>query len=123
MFKPTKTNSSVESSKYVANGSRSNLFKKKIALLPQTFVLNTSEFPELFDTNTNTNTNISKKNVTWTDQQLTNSTNENISLVIKEVPDKLDILINKVDILIDLITNLAKQSVAVNSLDPPCSEI
>ena len=90
------------------------------------------------DTNTNTNTNTSKKNVTWTDQQLTNTTNENISLVIKEVPDKLDILINKVDILIDLITNLANQSVknsyvknsyvenqsvTVNSLDPTCSEI
>ena len=64
MFKPTKTNSSVESSKYVANGSRSNLFKKKIALLPQTFVLNTSEFPELFDTNTNTNTNTTNNYMT-----------------------------------------------------------
>ena len=68
------------------------------------------------DKDTNSNTNINKKNVTWTDQTLTNNTNntnnDNISLLIEEIPlkkDKVDILTDKVDILIDLMTKLTKQ--------------
>jgi hypothetical protein len=65
----------------------------------------------------NTNINVSKKNVSWTDQKLTNSNNENLSLLIEELSpvlevekqDKIDILTNKVDILIDLMTKLTKQ--------------
>jgi predicted DNA-binding protein (UPF0251 family) len=59
-----------------------------------------------------------KKNVSWNDDKKSN--NDNISLFIeeiseisgkKEIPaDKVDILINKVDILIDLMTKMVKQS-------------
>ena len=65
------------------------------------------------DTNTNTNTN--KKNVTWTDQTLTDqilTKNDHISLLIEEIPlkkDKVDILTDKVDVLIDLMTKLTSQ--------------
>jgi hypothetical protein len=71
------------------------------------------------DTNTNTNTN--KKNVTWTDQTLTNINNINninndhISLLIEELhpkKDKIDILTDKVDILIDLLTKLTRDPLA-----------
>jgi hypothetical protein len=57
----------------------------------------------------------SKKNVTWDDNPLVN--NNNMSLLIEEImpinaernTDKMDILINKVDVLIDLMTVLTKQ--------------
>jgi predicted DNA-binding protein (UPF0251 family) len=56
----------------------------------------------------NTNTN-QKKNVSWDDEKTSN-----ISLLIEEIQeiptDKVDILMNKVDILIDLMTKLIKQS-------------
>jgi hypothetical protein len=55
-----------------------------------------------------------KKNVSWDDE---NKSNNNISLFIEEISgkqeiptDKVDILINKVDILIDLMTKMVKQS-------------
>jgi hypothetical protein len=61
----------------------------------------------------------SKKNVTWDDDKLVNENlvNNNMSLLIEEMlpinsesnTDKMDILITKVDILIDLITVLSKQ--------------
>ena len=66
--------------------------------------------------NTNTNAN-AKKNVTWDDDE--KLINNNISLIIEEMlpinqslttdANKMDILINKVDTLIDLITMLTKQ--------------
>jgi hypothetical protein len=59
----------------------------------------------------------SKKNVTWDDNPLVN--NNNMSLLIEEMlpnqilnnnnTDKMDILINKVNVLIDLMTVLTKQ--------------
>jgi predicted DNA-binding protein (UPF0251 family) len=59
-----------------------------------------------------------KKNVSWNDDKKSN--NDNISLFIEEISeisgkqeipaDKVDILINKVDILIDLMTKMVKQS-------------
>ncbi len=78
------------------------------------------------DKDTNSNINTSKKNVTWTDQTLTNNTNntnnDHVSLLIEELPpnkkDKIDILTDKIDILIDLMTNLTKQIV-----DPCAREI
>ncbi len=58
-----------------------------------------------------------KKNVTWDDESLLN--NNNMSLIIKEMlpintqpninEDKMDILINKVDVLIDLMTVLTNK--------------
>ena len=85
---------------------------------------------KLIDKDTNKDTNTNKKNVTWTDQTLTdqiltkntnttnttnntnNTNNDHISLLIEELPlkkDKVDILTEKVDILIDLMTQLTKQ--------------
>jgi hypothetical protein len=71
------------------------------------------------DTNVNVNVNVPKKNVTWTDQKPTNTNMDNLSLLIEELSpieeieiekkDKIDILTNKVDILIDLMTKLTKQ--------------
>ena len=62
------------------------------------------------ETNTVISSNANqKKNVTWDDEN-----KSNISLLIEEkqeIPaDKVDILINKVDILIDLMTKMVKQS-------------
>jgi hypothetical protein len=62
-------------------------------------------------------TNPIKKNVTWTDQMPNtniNNNNNNISLLIEEFSfplkkEKIDILTDKVDILIDLMTKLTKQ--------------
>ena len=60
----------------------------------------------------------SKKNVTWDDDKLLNEklVNNNISLIVEEMfpinqsdTNKMDILITKVDTLIDLITVLTKQ--------------
>jgi len=69
--------------------------------------------------NVNVNVNVPKKNVTWTDQKPINTNIENLSLLIEELSpieeieiekkDKIDILTNKVDILIDLMTKLTKQ--------------
>jgi hypothetical protein len=67
------------------------------------------------DTNKDTTENVLKKNVTWTDQKLTNTNKEeNISLLIEEYSysqkkDKVDILTDKVNILIDLMTKITKQ--------------
>jgi hypothetical protein len=71
------------------------------------------------DTNVNVNVNVPKKNVTWTDQKPINTNIDNLSLLIEELSpieeieiekkDKIDILTNKVDILIDLMTKLTKQ--------------
>jgi hypothetical protein len=81
---------------------------------------------KLKQTNTNTNTN-TKKNVTWDDDKVVNENqvNNNMSLIIEEIlpinqllntntdtdtnTNKMDILINKVDTLIDLITVLTEQ--------------
>ena len=65
------------------------------------------------DTTKDTNANTNKKNVTWTDEKLTNNTNNsNISFLIEELSpkkDKVDILTEKVDILIDLMTKLTNE--------------
>jgi hypothetical protein len=68
---------------------------------------------------TNVNENASRKNVTWTDQMPIeqNSQQNNISLLVeeysyplkKENKDKIDILTDKVDILIDLMAKLTKR--------------
>jgi hypothetical protein len=72
--------------------------------------------------------NTNKKNVTWTDQTLTNNTNnDHISLLIEELPlkkDKVDILTEKVDILIDLMTQLTKQfsEPCAKQFSEPCAK-
>lgn len=69
---------------------------------------------------------VPKKNVSWTDQKLTTSNEENLSLLIEELKpiavtenkDKIDILTNKVDILIDLMTKLTNQLTVSLPNDP-----